>query len=109
MGKEKKKKDGTYTMVAVSEERKRRGSRLSLEVGLAIKSNWQSRKMFLLRTLSISDGIFLLSMLCICCCVYYLSQLYHLDTVVRSLLSPVYWLLLTVVKFLTRCLREGCS
>lgn len=28
------------------------------EVGLSIKFNWQSTKMFLLRNLSISDGVF---------------------------------------------------
>lgn len=49
--------------MAINENIKWRGSRVSLDVGLAIKLNWQSRKMFLLRNLSVSDGVFVFNAL----------------------------------------------
>lgn len=53
-------------------------------------------------------GFFVVNALYLLLCVLSFPAL-SLSTDVRSLLSAVCWLLFAVVKFLTRCLREGCS
>lgn len=45
-------------MMVTGEDIKLRGSSFITEVGLPINLNWQRRNMFLLRNLSISDGVF---------------------------------------------------
>lgn len=45
-------------MMAIGEDIKWRGSSFITKIGLSIELNWQSRKIFLLRNLSISDGDF---------------------------------------------------